>query len=183
MKKFLSRPEVALALTVIFVAASILLNTRFRFGPECEAVSEQFYRSSSGSSIATELRNLCNASEKIVFLASSQGIENTGDAMEEIDEIRDFLRTGSNDFEEIFSSYESLLKETFELESVLSRMQISSTDGEELSAAQHAAAEAKKAIDNSEYNEVVRSFQRQYKHFPTTFLASLAGVRIPSFFA
>ena len=45
------------------------------------------------------------------------------------------------------------------------------------------AAEAKNAIDLSSYNDSVRSFLKEYSHFPTPQLASISGVEMPKFFS
>ena len=60
---------------------------------------------------------------------------------------------------------------------------LNGTDVEIFSSAQHAAAEAKAAIDASEYHNTVRTFLKRYDRFPTSGLASLVGLKMPQVFS
>ena len=111
------------------------------------------------------------------------GIDDTDDAYEKAEEVLSQLRRQSTEAEELFEDYSELLSDTFALESALVRRELSEEDKAAYSSAQHDAAEAKAAIDASSYNTEVRSFLSRYRHFPTTVLAALTGVRMPQLFA
>lgn len=183
MKKFFSQPAVALFLAVIVVIASVLTNTRVKFGQRCDRISDQFYSATSGTSIADSLRALCSASERLAMLGKANEVADADQTLNSVDTLRNLLHTGSYDADSIFSVYNQLLKETFSLESDLAKMTLSESDTETLKAAQHDAAEAKNAIDLSSYNDSVRSFLKEYSHFPTPQLASISGVEMPKFFS
>ena len=185
MKKFLSSPVVALILIIIVVCGSTVVNTRVKLGKQCDALNETFYSSSfvQEPTIADSLRKLCNASEQLVLLGTKYDVDDAEDAMEAIDDIRSAIRNQSNETASIFKDYEELLKETFALESALSRMQLSETDEEAYASAQHSASEAKADIDSSSYNDRVRAFQKRYHSFPTPQIAKLSGVSFPELFA
>ncbi len=184
MKRILSRPSVAVLIAVIVVIATILLQTRIRFGRICDNVNDQFYHSSQDeSSIASELGNLADSAEILVGLAHLYGLEESEDVMNTISSMRELLLLQSHDTSVIHDLYKTLLSETFKLESLLSRQELSDADAEVLSAAQHNAALAKAAIEASSYHETVRTFLKRYAHFPTNTLASLVGVKMPQVFS
>ena len=184
MKKFLSNPIVALILTVIVVFGSTVINTRVRLGRQCDAVSERFY-SGSGSEapIADSLRSLCSASEEILLLGMKYDVEDDGNTVAAIEQIRNALGSGSTRAASVYSDYQSLLKSTFSLESTLARMSLGEADESSYAASQHAASDAKARIDASSYNDTVRAFLKTNHRFPTPQIAALSGVLLPEAFA
>ena len=184
MKKFLSNPTVAMILAVLVVIGTMLISTKVDFGKKCAQTSGKFYaRADAESPIADRLRDFCTAAEKMVLLGQRYGIDDTDDAYEKAEKVLSQLRQQSTEAEELFEDYSELLSDTFALESSLVRRELSEEDKVAYSSAQHDAAEAKAAIDASSYNTEVRSFLSQYRHFPTTVLAALTGVRMPQLFA
>lgn len=184
MKKTLSNPIVALILTVIVVFGSTAVNTRVRLGRQCEVISERFYSGrDSETAIADSLRSLCSASEDILLLGMKYDVEDDGDTVGTIEQIRDALGGRSVHAASMYSDYQDLLKSTFALESTLARMQLSETDEINYAEAQHAASDAKARIDASTYNDVVRAFLKVNHRFPTPQIAALSGVSLPEAFA
>ncbi len=184
MKKFLSNPTVAMVLAVLVVVGTMLISTRVDFGKKCAQTSEKFYTRYDGEvPIADRLREFCAAAEKMVLLGQHYGLDDADDTYEKAEEVLSQLRRQSTEAEDLFEDYSELLSDTFELESALVRRDLSEEDLAAYSAAQHDAAEAKAAIDASSYNPEVRSFLSRYRHFPTTVLAALTGVRMPQLFA
>ena len=184
MKKFLSNPTVALILTVIVVIGSTVINTRVHLGRQCEAISERFYSGyGSEASIADSLRSLCNASEQVILLGMKYDVEDEGDTVGLIDQIRDSLANGNTHVASVYSLYQVLLKSTFSMESTLARTQLSEADESTYASAQHMASDAKAQIDTSSYNDAVRSFLKVNRHFPTPQIAAISGVSLPELFA
>ena len=184
MKRILSRPSVAFLIAVLVVISTILLQTRFRFGKICESVNDQFYHGGrDGTSIASELGNLADAAEILAGLAHLYDLDESEDVMNVISSLREQLRLESSDTDTIHDLYKSLLSDTFMLETLLSRQELSEIDAETLSSAQHNAALAKAAIDGSGYHDTVRAFLKRYDRFPTSSLASLVGVKMPQVFS
>lgn len=184
MKKFLSNPTVAMILAVLVVIGTMLISTKVDFGKKCAQTSEKFYTHADAEApIADRLRDFCTAAEKMVPLGQHYGIDDAEDAREKAEEVLNQLRQQSTEAEELFEDYSELLSDTFALESALERRDLSEEDRAAYTSAKHDAAEAKAAIDASSYNDEVRGFLSRYRHFPTTVLAALTGVRMPQLFA
>ena len=184
MKKFLSNPTVAMVLAVIVVLATMLISAKFDFGKQCSAATDSFYTGRNRETpIAAHLREFCNAAEQMVMLGQRGQVKGTEEVYEEAEELLDMLRKESTEIEDMFSVYSRLLSDTFALESALTRAELSEDDMAAYSSAQHAAAEAKAAIDGSTYNVNVRFLQNRYKRFPTRQLCAVTGVDMPQLFA
>ena len=184
MKKFFSSPTVALILAVIVVVGSTLLNTRVKLGRICDEVRDGFTRGvGDESAIASDLKNLCTAAEKLMILGEQYEVADADELEGDIASIRVLLGQETPRPHAVYSLYEELLRKCFALESSLGRMPLSESDTESLAAAQHEAAVAKASIDISSYNSAVSAFQKQHRHFPTVQLAALAGVELPELFA
>jgi len=184
MKKFLSNPTVAMVLAVIVVLATVLISAKFDFGKQCSEATDSFYTGRYGETpIAAQLREFCNAAEQMVMLGQRAQVKGTEEVYEEAEELLDMLRKNSTEIENMFSVYSRLLSDTFALESALTRAELSEDDMAAYSAAQHAAAEAKAAIDESTYNVDVRFLQNTYQRFPTRQLCAVTGVEMPQLFA
>ena len=180
MKKIIYNPIFAIVLTVVLMIVSVLLNTRVKLGRQCETLCNQFY---GDGMIADSLESLCSASEQLVILGERYQLDEADDAMSSIQSIRAMLQQHSFEAEDIYDRYYELLKSTFSLEGILARSALSEEDAGTFVSAQHSAAEAKAAIDNSSYNEVVRAFLNRNHRFPTPQLASVSGVNMPELFA
>ena len=180
MKKIIYNPVFAVALTVVLMIVSVLLNTRVKLGRQCDTLCNQFY---GENMIAASLESLCSASEQLVILGEHYQLDEADDAMSSIRSIRAMLQQHSFEAEDIYDRYYELLKNTFSLEGILERTALSEEDAGTFASAKHSAAEAKSAIDNSSYNDVVRAFLNRNHRFPTPQLASVSGVNMPELFA
>ena len=180
MKKIIYNPIFAIVLTVVLMIVSVLLNTRVKLGGQCETLCNQFY---GEGMVADSLESLCSASEQLVILGERYQLDETDDVMSSIRSIRAMLQQHSFEAEDIYDRYYELLKNTFSLEGILERTALSEEDAGTFASAKHSAAEAKSAIDNSSYNDVVRAFLNRNHRFPTPQLASVSGVNMPELFA
>ena len=184
MKKILSNPTVAMILAVIVVLGTMLISTKVDFGKKCDQTAERFYTRLDGEvPIADRLREFCSAAESMVLLGQRYEVDDADDVYEQAEEVLSLLRQQSRKAGKIYDEYSDLLSDTFELESALTRMNLSEEEQSSYASAQHEAAEAKAAIDASSYNPEVRSFLNLYQRFPTTLLAALTGVDMPQLFA
>ncbi|MBO6017343.1 MAG: hypothetical protein J6P42_04830 [Oscillospiraceae bacterium] len=180
MKKLFESPVFALLLAVVVVIGSTLLNTRIKFGRKCSAICNEFYEQSD--SVSAELRNFCSAAEKVALTAQQAELPDANAALQDVDELRNLLYQQSSDLNSIHALYQQLLSSTFGLEAALSRMELSDTQAAALAAAQHDAAAAKAAIDDSDFNSSARSFLKRYQKFPTPTLAGMVGLNMPCAF-
>ena len=184
MKKLLSRTSVAVLIAVIVVISTVLLQTRFRFGRICDSVTAQFYHhDGNSSSISAELIKFSDAAELLAGLGQLNGLNESESVISEVSSLRDLLYRESNDIQSIHILYKDLLSKVFTLESLLSRLELSEADATVLSSAQHDAAQAKAAIDSSDYHITIRDFLKRYDRFPTPSLASLVGLNMPQAFS
>ena len=184
MKKFLNNSLVAFLIAAVVIIGSTLISTKVRFGPICTSVNDGFsFGIGSESAIATELKNLCNASDKLMILADQNGLDYSEEIAGRVASMRMLLNEENKDLHSIYALYENILRDSFSLESSLARMSLSDADSESYTEAQHEAASAKASVDSSSYNEIVRRFQNRYRHFPTVQLADLAGISMPELFA
>lgn len=180
MKKLFSNRVFATCLTVVLMIVSVVMNTRVKLGKQCEALDMSFY---SENSISDSLQKLCDASSKICFLARQFDIDEVGQTEDDISSLQSLLDLKEKNLAHIHSYYESLLTDTFRLESALSRAELSEEGRTLLSEAQHDAAAAKASIDASDYNDRVRTFLKYNDHFPTAQISAVSGVRFPQVFA
>ena len=171
MKKIIYNPVFAVALTVVLMIVSVLLNTRVKLGRQCDTLCNQFYEENM---IAASLESLCSASEQL---------DEADVAMSSVRSLREMLQQRSYEASDIYDRYYELLKNTFSLEGILERTALSEEDAGTFASAKHSAAEAKSAIDNSSYNDVVRAFLNRNHRFPTPQLASVSGENMPELFA
>lgn len=191
MKKFFLNSTVAWILTVALCIASVVLNTRIRLGKSCDEVNsffytgnEEHYTAVNGESpVASELRKLCDAADSLSLLGIRADYDDLEDLSDAVSDIREELRGRTLDFDDLYEDYEELLQETFRLESALARAELSEEESASYYEAQHAAAEAKTAIDGSSYNKLAATIRQKHQHFPTTVIAALSGVHIPELFA
>ena len=180
MKKICSNSSFAIALTVVLMIASVLLNTRIKLGKQCETLCERFY---GDSMISASLSSLCDASEQLALLGERYQVDEADEAMETTRSIRGLLQEHSYDAEEIYDLYYDLLKSAFSLEGTLARTALSEEDAGAFVSAQHTASASKAVIDNSSYNDLVHVFLNRNHRFPTPQLASVSGVHMPELFA
>ena len=180
MKKIIYNPIFAIALTVVLMIVSVLLNTRVKLGRQCDTLCNQFY---GENMIAASLESLCSASEQLVILGDRCQLDEADVAMSSVRSLREMLQQRSYEASDIYDRYYELLKNTFSLEGILERTALSEEDAGTFASATHSAAEARSAIDNSSYNDVVRAFLNRNHRFPTPQLASVSGVNMPELFA
>lgn len=178
MKKLFQSPVFALILAVVVMFGSMLISTKLGLGKKSASITNQFYAQGENS-VSAELRNFCAAAEKVALTAQQRGVTGAGDVLEDVDELRNLLYQQTDDLSSIHSIYQRLLSSTFDLESELSRMQLTDVQAEAVSAAQHDAAAAKAAIAGSGFNTEARRFLTRYQKFPTVALAGIAGVNLP----
>ena len=193
MKKILKNPAVALIITFVLVFVSLQLNTRIKFGGQCDEISAQLYNSAGSPCIADGMRTLCSATEKMLTLAGQLGIDvSTLDsdgkyadeqAADLISDIRSALRYEDGSARYLYYLYEALLSKTYAMETALARSALSDADSAAFLAAKEEASQARTLVENADYNDIVRTFLKRYDRFPTSLIASFAGVSMPNLFA
>ena len=82
----------------------------------------------------------------------------------------------------IYEDYQDIQVSLLKLENALSHSSLRDEDLAKLADCELSISNAKAAIEASDYNSIVRSFLKQYNHFPTSNLARAAGVSMPKIF-
>ena len=183
--KLFKNPVFAVALAVVVVIASTLINTNVKFGRKCRTVTDAFYGSSitRGTpelAIADALELICSDAESLAVVADSCGV----DADKVRDDVSDLRRSIQQEFfYGIRESYAALRSALTTLLGQLAQVDLDEQNAETVSRCSSSISEAQNAIAASSYNDTVRAFLRRYDHFPTNVLAALAGVDYPDTFA
>lgn len=177
--KFFKKRSVAVALCVILVLVTTLLNTRWKLGGKCRDLSESFY---DRGGIAASLETIRTESDSLAAVAESNGIDAQA------------LRTASGNLQgmlsqrsigaaQLFPYYDALRTELRSIEQKLLSASLSDEDAAAVSKSIELIHSAQTAIGASEYNTQVRAFRSRNGGLFTRVLASLAGVRLPEEFA
>ena len=183
--KLFKNPVFAVALAIVVVIASTLINTNVKFGRKCRTVTDAFYGSSitRGTpelAIADALELICTDAESLAVVADSCGTDAKA-VRENVNSLRHSLQ-----FQNMFlirSSYADLRSSLTTMIGQLAQADLDANNAETVSRCSSSISEAQDAIAASGYNDTVRAFLRRYDHFPTNLLARLAGVRMPETFA
>ena len=185
--KLFKNPVFAVVLAVVVVIASTLINTNIKFGRRCSAVSDMFYegvaiKGYTQTPIATHLENIAAYADGLCTIARNYGLDTA-----ETESVSQYLRwslEGSySSISYVHSNYTELNSALSALIDSLERADLSERDASGVAQYKSSIEGAQSAIGESGYNEVVRGFLRQYRHFPTELLAALAGVDYPELFA
>ena len=182
---FLKKPFVAVLLSALIICGSTLLSADIKLGRECQNITDGFYEgvvyeNYQHKSIASQIRNICGAADGMVTIANNYDID-TDAVRAATDEMKNALTYGSVSY--LHYLYEDLLQALKPLEDQLSRAELSDRDAEGFTQYSSTISGAQSVIENSGYNESVRTFLRDEIHFPADFFAELAGVELPELFA
>ena len=179
MKKLLSKRPVAIALCLLIVIGSTLLNTRIRLGDACRELCNSFY---SPGSMADELGEVCAEGETIAALAEANGID-ASSLRYSVESLRSMLNREESNASQLYSGYMWLREELSQTRQQLFSANLNETDASQLRAATDRLSTLQSAISSSDYNAQVRSFQSENSSLLTRILARLAGVDMPVDFA
>ncbi len=185
--KLFKNPVFAAVLAIVVIIASTLINTNIKFGRKCRTVSDMFYEGVSikgytQTPIATHLENIIGYADGLCTIARNYSID-TADTESASEYLRWSLQGSYYDVGYVYSNYTQLNDALNTLIDRLERAELSERDTSGVAQYKSSLEGAQSAIGESGYNEVVRSFLRQNRHFPTELLADLSGVEYPELFA
>ncbi len=186
MKRFLiklfSRRSFAVALCIVGVVASTLLNTRVGLGGKSGDLIDRFYDARLGEAcISTQLSNLCRAATGLTAIAGHYNLD-SAEATRASEQLESALQSSDGHVRALYPGYTALLKAADELLARLEQANLSKRDAESLALYSSSIASAQSAIEASDYNARVRDFLIENNRFPTGGLAAFAGVRMPELF-
>ena len=185
--KLFKNPVFAVALAVVVVIASTLINTNIKFGRKCSAVSDLFYEGVSTKGytqtpIAAHLENIIGYADGLCTIARNYSID-TAETESASEYLRWSLQESYHDSGYVYSNYTDLNAALSSLIDSLERADLNERDASGVAQYKSSIQGAQSAIGESGYNEAVRDFLRRHRHFPTELLADLAGVEYPELFA
>ena len=175
----------ALFLCILVVVASTLINTRVRFGALVNEVIDHFYYSTESSvSIYDHLKTISTESQKLVLLGTKYGVDSsvTEDVKDTVSWLQENVEYSRGYENYIYDNYQDILSSLLKLDYELNLSSLTEDDLALKTECDRTIAKAKSAIESSDYNSVVRSFLKEYDHFPTNDLAHASGVAMPRLF-
>ena len=172
----------AIALCVVCMIATTLLNTRVKLGGQCEDLIGSFYDTGSDElSIGSQLQSICNAATGLTAIAGHYSLDSSA-ATEATEDLRLAMQYSRSEASFIHSDYLQLLDVAEELIGRLEQAQLSKRDAENLTLYTEAIDQARSNIEASSYNTEVAAFRRANIRFPAEGLAAFAGVEMPQLF-
>ena len=177
--KLFKNPVVAVLLALVLILGSTLLNVHWKFGGLCREVTDGLY---AEDGIAAQLETIRVDAAAIASVAERNGIDAKA-LRNAADDLQSVLSRGSSGAGYLFRCYDKLRVELISMEQKLLAVALNETDANTISGCLERIRSAYSAISSASYNDTVRSFLSRYDHFPTHFLARLAGVDMPEVFA
>ena len=185
--KFLTNKTIALVISIILAIAAILISTNIKLSSKCEEVESKFYNGVDydgyvHSSISTQLSNISNAVNGIIYIANNNGIDSY--KLSESKNNLDSCITSKSDISSIYINYTNVIEEYNYVIQQISKLNLSERDNEGFVTYQNTISNATNVINQTGYNEYVNSFiEDTYNKFPTKILAKLSDVKEPSLFS
>ena len=178
--KFFKNPVVAVILSALIVLCSTLVSVNIKFGARCREITDEFY--TGDEAMVKPLNNISASVDGLVNIAGSYGLDCTA-VSAAADRFASALRGSDGQVGALYQLYRDLMREEASLESALFRQELRDQDADSAQQYAEIIREAVDELEDSDYNESVRSFLRRYDRFPTNSLAALAGVAYPAYFA
>lgn len=185
--KYLKKPVVALLVAVILVFSSTAISVNVKLGKKCDEVIEGFYygvryQGILRKPIYTCLDSLIEYSEEVVLIASNYGLD-TREVSSSASELRREISFENHDIGDIYEEYESFYDALYSLMFELSAVELSQRHLELMRKYETEINCCKDDIENSCYNESVRSFYKKFDRFPVNIFAEVFDVDYPDYFA
>lgn len=184
--KALKNPFVAILLTVILVASSTLLSASSNLGKDAQSITDGFYNGVNYDgykhpSIYSQLNNIIGAVDGMCAVAANNGVSAAALSAAS-GELKSSLSTMHDNIGAIYLAYSAMCDRLAPFKSEMSGVTLSERESEGMQAYEETVANAQRVIDESGYNESVRSY-RSSMGAAAKFFASLCGVTGPEYFA
>ena len=183
--KLFHRRWFALALCIVCVITSTLLNTRVKLGGQCGDLFDSFYENSGSElSIGSQLQSIGNAATGLAAIAGHYSLDSSA-VHDATGDLRSAMQDERYDAGLIHSRYLAVLDAADELIGRLGRLeqaQLSKRDSENLTLYAESIEQSRSGIEANSYNVNVQAFLRRNSSFPTAGIAAFAGVTMPKLF-
>lgn len=185
--KLLKNPLIAVLLTIIIVLSSTVISTSVKLNNKCDAVIDGFYegRLQQGivyTSLYADICSMYELASEVALVAENYGV-NTTELNKSISELKEELSYRNTDISDIYADYTWFYSSLRAVEIELSGIGLSQRHMEYMTAVSQQIAQLKSSIDNSSYNESVRTFYKKFDRFPVNIFADLFDVEYPEYFA
>lgn len=185
--KLLKNPVIAVLLTVLIVLSSTIITTSVKLNNKCNAVIDEFYegRLKQGiiyTSIYADICSMYELGSEVALVADNYGVK-TKDLVNSINELKNELSYRNTDISDIYADFNWFYSSLRAVEIELSNIGLSQRHIEYMSAVSQQIAQLKYSIDNSSYNESVRTFYKKFDRFPVNIFAELFDIDYPEYFA
>lgn len=182
--KLLKNRFVAFLISLAIVVSSTLISTNIKLGRLCDKVSDGFYggvtyNGVEHKSVASQLRTISSVAVSLAELSADCGI----DAADVIDAAEAMsIGISGCSVSENYLLYCELSDAVDKLYDSLSSAGLSALYSAKVEQCVLNMDNARRAIEESGYNESVREFCREKLRFPADILGNLAGVEFPQLF-
>jgi len=187
MKNFFRNPIVAVLLSVLIVLGSTAVTSSIKLNNKCEDIVDGFYYGTrlNGQlmkSVYYNLGDLLELSGEIALVADNYGID-TKALYSSSAELKKSIGYHNEDIDNIYDYYEALYNALFSVVMELSSTQLSQRHLEYMASASEQINAIKLSIENSGYNESVRSFYKKFDRFPVNIFSDIFDIEYPEYFA
>lgn len=184
--KALKNPIVAILLAVILVASSTFLSASSHLKKDAQEITDGFYNGVmydgyKHPSIYSQLNNIIGAVDGMCAVAANNGISTTALSMAS-SELKSSLSTMHDNIGSIYLSYSAMCDQLTPFMTEMDRISLSERESEGMQTYEETVTNAQRVIDESGYNESVRSY-RSSLGSTAEFFSSLCGVTGPEYFA
>lgn len=185
--KFLKKPFVAVLLTIATVLCSTAISINIKLNNKCESIIDEFYEGGIAQGVVFDSTygNLCSMyelAEEIVLVADNYGVD-TRELSSSISTLKEALNYKNSDMSEIYSDYSDFYSSLRAVEIELSNIQLSQRHMEYMNSASGQISYLKSCVDNSNYNESLRTFYKKFDRFPVNVFADIFNIDYPEYFA
>ncbi len=185
--KFLKKPFAAVLLSIIIVLCSTVISINVKLNNKCESLIDKFYEGGieQGFVVDSIYGNLCRMyelAEEIVLVADNYGVD-TRELSSNINALKETINYKNHDMSEIYSNYSDFYSSLRAVEIELSNIQLSQRHMEYMNSASEQISYLKSCVDDSNYNESVRTFYKKFDRFPVNIFADLFNIEYPEYFA
>ena len=185
--KFFKNPIIAILLAIAIILSSTAISVTVKLNSKCNEVIDGFYYGTRVSgqlmkSVYYNLNDLCELTPNVIAIADNYGIS-TKELSTKLRELREEISYHNKDIDSIYEEYDAFYSALFAVLLELSDTGLSERHLEYMASASEQISAIRLSIDNSGYNESVRSFYKKFNKFPVKIFAELFDIDYPEFFA
>ena len=185
--KLLKNPVIAVLLTILIVLSSTVISASVKLNNKCDAVIDGFYEGKLKqglvyTSIYADICSMYELGSEVALVADNYGVK-TKELVDSIAKLKEELSYRNTDISDIYTDFAWFYSSLRAVEIELSSIGLSQRHMEYMTTVSQQIAQLKFSIDNSDYNESVRNFYKEFDRFPVNIFADIFDVEYPEYFA